>query len=202
VSTTPLYLRWLWWKHTWTFQAAHKPLCARFHRDVLRLGPLHVCRSCTALYGSFALALILAPLYAAHWGAGAATAVSALLLAVVVASAPPVYRHASRLQRDFLRASLGTTGGISIALLFTPAWPWGAVNLAGLGLAWLAYRRLRDRRAEVHDACTGCDECGKKGVCSGFAQQATHLRAYEEAATDWLEQGVGHSRPTKRARRT
>ncbi len=107
-SPTPLYLRWLWWRHTWTFQAAHKPLCPRFHQDVLRVGPLRLCRSCTALYGSFALGVVAAPLYWTLLDTRIGLVVTALLLAIVVVSAPPVYRHASRPLRDVCGAAWGS----------------------------------------------------------------------------------------------
>ena len=42
---TKAYMKWLWLRHSWTFNWAHKPLCERYARDVLRIGRFHVCRS-------------------------------------------------------------------------------------------------------------------------------------------------------------
>ena len=189
MSATPFYLRWLWWKHTWTFQAAHKPLCGRFRRDVLRFGSLRVCRSCAALYSSIGVALLTAPMYYAHLSAQTAAMAGGILLAIVVASAPTPYQHAPRALRDVLRAGLGVLIGVAVVLLFTPMWLWGAGQLGVLALAWRAYHRQRDDHTNRHDLCEGCAECGRDGICSGFVEQASHLRAYEEAATDWLESG-------------
>ena len=187
--TSSVYMRWLWWRHTWTFQGAHKPLCDRFHRDVLHMGRLHVCRSCAALYGSLGVALVGAPLYRDYLGTAVGVSVTGLLLSVLLLSSPAHYRHRGRLGRDLLRGLTGALGGVSLVALTTVACPWGIVNLVGLVVAWRVFRQTRNQYATQSDACTGCSECGKEGICSGFQQQAMHLRAYEEAATTWLEQG-------------
>ena len=31
---TRFVLAWLWWRHTYTFNVAHKPLCERFKQNV------------------------------------------------------------------------------------------------------------------------------------------------------------------------
>lgn len=187
MSATPLYLRWLWWKHTWTFQAAHKPLCRRFHGDVIRLGSLRVCRSCAALYGSFLLALLASPLYFDALGMEAGATASGALLIVVVASSPAIYRRAKRVLRDGLRSALGLLTGLSVVMLISAAWPWGVLQVAILGICWHLFHRQRDDHTRKNDVCAGCVECGRGGICSGFAEQAVHLRAYEEEATAWLE---------------
>tara|TARA_R110001592_G_scaffold254843_2_gene518326 strand:+ start:183 stop:593 length:411 start_codon:yes stop_codon:yes gene_type:complete len=116
-----------------------------------------------------------------------AALVTFLLFMAIVASAPPLYAHVSRACRDLLRGSAGMLGGLSMMMLFTPLWLWGLANLLGLAAAWLIYRRLRNLRAERVDSCSGCSECNRGTVCSGFEKQARHLRAYEEAATAYLE---------------
>lgn len=183
----PLYLRWLWWKHTWTFQAAHKPLCGRFHGDVIRLGSLRVCRSCAALYGSFLLALLASPLYIDALGMLAGATASGALMIVVAASHPAIYRRAPRVLRDGLRSTLGLLTGLCVVMLFSAAWPWGALQVAILGICRQLFQRQRDKHTRENDVCAGCAECGRGGICSGFAEQAVHLRAYEEEATEWLE---------------
>lgn len=188
MAATPLYLRWLWWKHTWHFQAAHKPLCARFHQDVLRIGHLHLCRSCAALYGGLALALLLAPLYQQGLNGLWGVLVGLLLSGVVLASRPTHYRHANRSTRDGLRFALGVLVGVSVVMLTSPLWPLGLFQLSLLLVAWRCYQGLRHEHAQVNDGCTGCPELDQPGVCSGFRKQAAHIRAYEESATDWLDQ--------------
>ena len=193
--STPLYLRWLWWKHTWLFQLAHKPLCERFHRDVFHWGRLHVCRSCTLLYGTLVLGLAVAPLYRPVLGTDTVIGCGLLLLAVVVASAPPLYDRTPRVARDLLRAALGFLSAIALVAMTTSAWPWALMQLVALALAWVRYHRMRDQRTADTDLCAGCAERGCGRVCTGFSAQADRLRAYEEAATDWLEkqQATGHS---------
>ncbi|MHC4249797.1 MAG: hypothetical protein ACYS9X_11780, partial [Planctomycetota bacterium] len=47
---------------------------------------------------------------------------------------------------------------------------------------WRVYFRAReDRKAR---ACGGCAEVGAGRVCSGFAGQAEHVRAFEREATE------------------
>lgn len=187
MATTPLHLRWLWWKHTWHFQAAHKPLCARFHRDVLRIGRLHLCRSCTALYGGLALSLLLAPFYH-HWMTVPwAVTVSALLGMVILASGPARYRGASRLTRDILRSGLGVLVGLSVVMLTTPLWPLALLHVGLLVVIGRFYQGLRHAHGRNADGCAGCPERHQPGICAGFQKQAEYIRAYEESATDWLE---------------
>ena len=68
--TARLYLKILWLRKTASFYWAHKPLCAAYKDDVLRIGGIRLCRSCFLAYSgmlSNLLALILFPgLYAEH----------------------------------------------------------------------------------------------------------------------------------------
>lgn len=197
MSGEPFALRWRWWKHTWTFQAAHKPLCARFHHDVLRLGPLRLCRSCAALWGSFAATLCTAPLYAGLLNTVTGLAVAALAALVLYACAPRRYRAASRARRDLLRGGAGVLAALSLAHLFGPGWPVGLVLLAGLAAGWRALQRARRVLHQTGDICAGCPELDQPGICSGFHGQAEKIRAYEEEATDWLACDIAKARPSR-----
>lgn len=186
-----LYLRWLWWKHTWTFQAAHKPLCGRFHQDVLRLGPLRLCRSCAAMYGAFALTLAVAAITGVRAVVFPGAVILASTLAVAILSAPRLYHHSPRLARDLLRSASGFLAAQGLALLATSSWLYGTGTLTQLLSAWFIYHRMeRETRCE-EDLCAGCAEYGGDGVCSGYRYQAACLRAYEDGATTWLERQPG-----------
>ena len=56
---TRLRMKGLWLKHAYTFLWAHKPLCDKFAGDVLKLGPIHLCRSCVCAYGGIGFGLLL-----------------------------------------------------------------------------------------------------------------------------------------------
>lgn len=191
----PFALRWRWWKHTWTFQAAHKPLCERFHHDVLRFGPLRLCRSCAALWGSFAATLCAAPLYTGLLNVWTGLATATLAALVIHASAPHRYREASRGRRDLLRGGAGALAALGVAHCFTASWPVGLLLLTGFAIAWRVMRRTRNEHHAATDACAGCPELGHPGICSGFREQAERIRAWEEEATDWLSRDVAKVRP-------
>ena len=181
------YLKWLWWKHTWTFQLAHKPLCQRFRRDVLQIGKLHVCRSCTAMYTAFGITLAAAFTNSSPEPAIPGPATLAVTVAVIALSAPPFYRHAPRVARDLLRASAGVVAALGVTLLVSSGWLYGAFTLALLFAAWVVYHRLERRDSSMADPCTGCHELTHGAVCSGYTHQAGCVRAYEKKATTWLE---------------
>lgn len=45
-----VYLDWLALCHSYTYRFAHKPLCSRFRSDVLNVGGIFLCRSCTMIW--------------------------------------------------------------------------------------------------------------------------------------------------------
>ena len=164
----------LWWlrlRHGWRH---------RFAPDVLRIGPLHVCRSCTLLYAGIAVGFALwALLPASPW------ALAIGLGAVLLPSAPPVYtRPAARCpgcaavrggaaaaddRRGRRRRCVGRGAGLT----------GGDVGLLAASTSCCAGRAGRP-------ACNGCPELTAGGICSGFAQQADAFRQYEEAASSML----------------
>jgi len=194
---TPLYPRWLWWKHTWTFQLAHKPLCSRFHRDVLRLGSLRVCRSCAVMYGSFCVMILAALAVDVRSVMFPGVATWFTTLVVILLSAPASYRLASRYARDLLRGAAGMLAAQGALLLVSLEWPYGLGTIALLAGAWIVYYRMERKRARNIDACAGCAEQGVGGVCSGYRYQTSCLRRYEEDATVWLERQYARRGPTR-----
>ncbi|MBN2312202.1 MAG: hypothetical protein JXR94_24700 [Candidatus Hydrogenedentes bacterium] len=173
-------LKWLWWKHCWRFHWAHKPWCPRYAGDVLRLGSLRLCRSCLAAYTGMAVAaaaILLRP-QALRLNAGI---YAAWLAATLALSAPPLYARVPRLGRDALRCSAGALVPFAVGLLIAVHPGLGAAAVAGMALAWHAFRRLREpnRRA----ACAGCPDLVEGRVCPGYAEQAAQIRRYEAEAS-------------------
>ena len=172
----------LWWlrlRHGWRHRFAHKPLCDRFARDVLRIGPLHVCRSCTLLYAGIAVGFALwALLPASPW------ALAVGLGAVLLPSAPPVYTRLPRGVRDVLRFGAGLLLPMTVAVGVGGALAAARGSLAVMWGFWRLYFLLRGARRAA--ACNGCPELTAGGICSGFAQQADAFRQYEEAASSML----------------
>lgn len=181
-----LHLKLLWLKWSWPFRWAHKPLCERFHQDVLKLGRLHVCRSCVCIYSGMLAAVVLVAVMGTTglslWPAAAGFA------GVIGLSWPLWYRHWSRSLRDVLRFSAGFFCVLTF-LLTTAIHIAAGIGLAGLiGSCWWLYFRVRG--GVMSTACAGCPELECNGVCSGYELQATLSRGYEEAATAAVMRGM------------
>jgi len=188
-------LRWnlAGWARNVPYRWAHKPLCDRFHADVVRLGGLHICRSCLGAWAGLILGgatLAWMDLSATTLGWMLATA----LPLAVAGSFPPLHARRGRPARDLLRV----LGGCTVALTAVAALQGqvvlaltAAVLLTGFGIAW------RRRRAPLRaDRCAGCPELEQQGVCSGFARQADVARAHERSMeADLLRGGFAPDLP-------
>lgn len=179
--------RWTWLRHTYPFQLAHGPLCERYEADSVRVGHVHLCRSCLALY--VALAGVVAALFV--WSPGANGVLIALAVTAAVVfplSWPPLYRRFPRILRDALRGGAGVFGAITLFALLMGYWlPTMIGVVVGAG-GLLVYSRVR-RRQRAH-MCDGCPELGAGGVCSGYAVQAQHIRRYEDAMAARVAPGI------------
>ncbi len=179
-----LHLVLLW--HSWPTRWAHKPLCARFRGDVLRLGRLHLCRSCACAYGGLGcgLAMVL-------WMRPLAVTIHGPVLALVLGGSLPFwYRYWPRPFRDVLRLALGMSVSLPLALLGTDRAVVAAASWLLLIMAWCLYRQHRARhRATV---CSGCHQLHRARICSGFRRHAAGLRRYEERATQMLYDALPH----------
>ena len=182
-AVTAVRYRALRLRHDWWYRWAHDPLCDRLGGGVLKIGKLRLCRSCLAMYtgvvvgGAITLSQPAAGAWrlAPHaWAASAAAAGSASL--------PEVYRHLPRRGRDGLRFTTGILGGLLPVLGLARRWtPFLGLSAAAAG----SYRVLTLKRAASKaTACDGCPELQEEGICSGYAQQAVSLRAYERDASE------------------
>ncbi len=183
-SRSWLSWKWLWLSHVYPFYWAHKPLCERFRRDVLRIGRLHLCRSCTMVYAGIALGVLLSAVFHEPLH-DAAPALFAVLAGVTLTLSCPVwYRRWTRPVRDALRGMTGATIALAGYLLFSGSLLPGLIGLVVLGLTWKAYQALRGSRHPK--ACDGCPQLRENEICPGFALQAECIRQYEQEATDLL----------------
>ena len=188
-----LRLKWLWLLHAYPFHWAHKPLCERFQQDVLRIGGVHLCRSCVLAY--LGLGLAAAGSFFAH--AWLQPRVSGLFIGwgavTVLLSLPLWYKRWPRWFRDLLRFSMGAVLALWGYLLITGHWAVGCGGGLALAAFWVFYRALRKKR-KLH-ACDGCPEFGQPKVCSGYTLQAERMRNFEEQATELVMQNSGFQAP-------
>jgi len=187
---SPLYnwkLKWLWLRHSYRFRWAHKPLCDRFSEDVLTVGNMHLCRSCTFLWTGMAIAsatILLLPALRTN----IATVAPQLLLVTLLSSAPLFYKQWPRSIRDLLRFSLGASIPLWICLVLMGNLFIGAATAAGGLAAWYLYSN--SRKARKASACDGCPELNQPQVCSGCTLKANEIRLYENKATQlFLDSG-------------
>jgi hypothetical protein len=175
-----LRLKLLWLQHSWSFNWAHKPLCGRFRENVLRVGRLHLCRSCTCLYAGIVAATAAFALLAPAVGVPGLLALGGLMALVVGLSLPRVYKRLPRVVRDFLRFGVGA---LLVAATYVGMVSSAVAGLAGIAVLYAFWRLYRSRRAKrkLHE-CDGCPELKAEGVCSGFAVQAEDSRAFERDA--------------------
>jgi hypothetical protein len=164
----------------WSVNWAHKPLCHRFRKEVITIGRLVVCRSCTFLYAGLFLALAACAITDGEGGAGILLSYAVVMAVTLLLSLPGVYRIWGRPVRDVLRFSSGALIGASLFLLFGFEPLAGGLGLVFLFVHWRFY--LNRRRARKARACDGCPDLVPGKVCPGFERQAEYIREWEEKA--------------------
>ncbi len=176
-----------WWRHAWPYRWAHKPLCERFSADVLRLGRLSLCRSCSALWAGLGLTALLSWNQAIQPEA-APRALSVLLPTVAVFSHPALHSRWPRLVRDLLRGMAGASVALAALATLGGQLLEGLLALAALAAMMRLYTLQRaPRRARM---CDGCPEALEAHTCSGFRQQAAATAAHElEMERDLIASG-------------
>ena len=179
-----LYLKALWLRKTYSFNWAHKPLCQLYRQDVIRIGHIHLCRSCVCAYlGFFAgfLLPILAPVSFQSFGR---EIVIALMLVILPLSYPTIYKKIPRRMRDVLRFTLGGLLASCGWLLLTGNLLLAVTSFMLCYLFWKIYYRKRAKRKI--EACSSCEEYEEERICSGYKIQAQFIREYEEQATEYV----------------
>ena len=182
--TTRLGLYCLWLRKTYRFNWAHKPLCAQYREDVLKIGSLYLCRSCFLVYLGVAVGLGYSTLGLPGSGEKAMLPLALLLAVLLLLSAPPWYKDLPRVFRDVLRFGLG----VALVLLGHQALHGEVlfVVLATLALlgAWGLYGKARKQRKLR--SCTSCPNYSRERVCPGYSLQTEKIKEYQEEATEYL----------------
>lgn len=146
---------------------AHHPLCSWFKDDRYRVGPVRLCRGCTAAAPMFALGFFVAllsifhePTIVFHVGG------FGLLLGI-----PHGTTYLHRFPSAY-RAMAKLTGGFGLGLLITvlllapiPLWQQG-VLLGGLGASFLVLQGLRMKK--ILATCDACPWRRDWARCPGF----------------------------------
>ena len=172
-----LAAKWLWWRHAWPFEWAHKPLCEPYREDVLRIGRLHLCRGCSALKaGFFVVSPLMLWLVPTAW---LPELFAALFAIVSLFSHPALHSRWTRPVRDLLRCAAGCLVPLAVALGIAGQVALGLGALVALGVIYFVYAHLRKSRRLQR--CETCEE-SSAGVCSGYALQASLIRDWEEQA--------------------
>ncbi len=177
-------LKWMWLHHTHTFNWAHKPLCERFKSGVLRIGKLHVCRSCLFAYSGILIGIIAALVYPTYIVDLKLTWILFVLVPVVVSSYPRFYKKLPRFCQDILRFVMGVILGIIPFLLIHRNFISGIICVLVMGIFWRIY--FHQRKMRKLRACDGCPELDLPEICSGFQHQSEAVRLYEIEATELL----------------
>jgi hypothetical protein len=174
-----LKLLWLWIGYP--IRWAHKPLCQRYEKDVMRLGKMYFCRSCFCAY----LGVVTMLGAVLVWGGEDASLYKMLLMwsggIVLPLSAPGIYKRLPRAVRDGLRFIIGGLPVLAIYLIVKGAALVGLVSLSVLWVFWRVYFKQRKRRKR-HE-CDNCPELKDGAVCPGFERQARYARIYESRAS-------------------
>jgi len=173
----------LWLRHSYRFRWAHRPLCERFHAGVLRIGPVHLCRSCICVYGG----LIGFAVLCACVGALRVSVTSwllGLMVPTVILSMPLLYRRLPRPLKDVLRFGMGACISLCGYAMLRGNIFVAAACVGVLFLFWKMYFAMR--RRQKAEACQGCPEYGIESICTGCRVQAEAIRAYETEATHFL----------------
>ena len=192
--TKNLRLKWMWLRHTYTFNWAHKPLCTRFRHGIMRIGRLHVCRSCLFAYIGVFIGIISAFLFSNIISNLNFFLLMLTLALVIVPSYPRFYKIFPRLFKDGLRFVLGMIIGIAPFFLIYHNFLCGITSIAVMLVFWRIY--FHQRRVRKIHACDGCPELNEPEICSGFHEQASAIRLYEIQATNYLY-STGHGTPPK-----
>ncbi|MCA9400593.1 MAG: hypothetical protein KC713_03130 [Candidatus Omnitrophica bacterium] len=168
--------RFYWWKSFIPVIFAHKPLCRFFQKDLLRIGPVHLCRSCVLLYLSMVLTVPAILIFQSRFLANQAGWVI-FVFAVLFISYPKWYHHYSRFFRDVLRLALGAVLPSIIVLAVFQQWLTSSLLCCLLmGFKWIYSHESRKLQQKV---CEGCPEYHDQGICSGFQLKSQRMRQYE-----------------------
>lgn len=174
------FIKFFWIKHYWKFIFAHKPLCSRFHKEVLNIGKIYICRSCFLAYLGMVLSIpffLFSPLpYLLE-------IYVAILMVTLILSYPSHYKKLHRSIRDVLRFYMGILLSCTAYLIMSQHIIIGLLGAVILFIFWKYY--LFVRKSRKLNACNNCSELDQNKICSGFEKQAASIRKFEKEASEW-----------------
>ncbi len=179
-----IILKYLWIKHSYTFNWAHKPLCKHFSKGFIKLNKIYLCRSCTMTYFGITVSLLSLFSFISFFNKFGSLTFIMLCLAILPFSYPEVYKNLHRSICDLLRFFLGFIIPLSIYLILSKQYMTGIPGIIIILLFWKIY--FHKRKIRKLKACDNCIEFDKGEICSGFKMQAQNIRNYENEATDFI----------------
>lgn len=179
-----LYLRLLKISIIWRFNWAHKPLCDQYKADVLKIGSLYLCRSCSFLYLAIFATACLVALYPIFFRDFSHILLIALSATTLPLSHPAIYKKLYRPIRDILRFSLGSMIVMNLTAIAHGHFLVTSVLIITSLFFWRYYYAKRASRKI--ERCESCPDYTENSICSGYAFQAEQIRKYEDEATEYL----------------
>lgn len=185
-----LRLKWLWVKAVYPFYWAHKPLCSHFHGETIRVGKVHLCRSCSCVWSSLIIGISVFLIFSIFQELALPTFLTILgfVLLLFLASFPGIYKKWPRQFRDILRMGMGLTLAIVLTWLIEGHWTYAVPTLLIGFIFWRFYfAKRKSRRLETCKSCPEYQESHNK-PCSGYAMQYQRLLDFDTNASNLLMQ--------------
>lgn len=179
-----IILNCLWIRHSYSFNWAHKPLCSRFRKDVIKLNRIHLCRSCIMSYFGIIISLLFLFSFNKIADRFGSVIFVIICLATLPLSHPKLYKKLHRSACDLLRFLIGFIIPLSIFLVLSKQYVTGITGIIILSIFWKIY--FRERKIRKLKVCDNCSEYRKGEICSGFRMQAQCIRNYENEATNFI----------------
>lgn len=192
INKKGITLRFLKFRYTYKVMFAHKPLCERFRKNVIKVGNLYICRGCSFIYLGLISSSILLVLFhninvkirTYNTSNLINTAGILLTFITVLFSYPKIYRKLNRVICDLIRFSLGS---IIVCNVYFALFYRCLINISILIILYIIKKNFVKLRAETKlTSCNGCIELNTGGICSGYIIQSEYIRKFEEEATNYL----------------
>jgi len=179
-----IYLKFLWLKKAYSFNWAHKPLCAQYEEDLLKIKNMRICRSCFFAYSGMTINLLFLIIFREFFIESGGIVISGLLSCTLPLSQPKIYKKIPRKFRDLIRFLLGALIVQTVFALLTGQLILPLVAICLCYISWKIY--FKQRAIRKIDQCHSCPEYSEQTVCSGYRAQQSLIREYEEEATEYI----------------
>jgi len=179
-----IYLKFLWFKKTYPFNWAHKPLCAHYEEDLLKIQNMHICRSCFFAYSGITANIMFLIIFRDFFIEYGGIVISSLLSFTLPLSQPIIYKKIPRKFRDLIRFFMGA---LIVQIVFALLTGQLILPLIAICLSYISWKiYFKQRAIRKIDLCHACPEYSEDKVCSGYKAQQSLIREYEEEATEYI----------------